>query len=107
MNLNCTCTIIIPIVSITNSITFIVVPSGKPKNVLRYYGKKECFTLQVMHNHPDELYIREIRNMKQEILRMCQETTICFKDIFDTVCRTNLSAAALISYNSMKNNLQS
>lgn len=64
--------------------------------------KGECYNLKHRHNHSEERYIIEIYKMKKEMIRLCKETTLSFKVIFDTVCRTNLLAGAHISYSNMK-----
>lgn len=64
--------------------------------------KGECYNLKHRHNHSEERYIIEIYKMEKEMIRLCKETTLSFKVIFDTVCRTNLLAGAHISYSNMK-----
>lgn len=50
-------------------------------------NQDETYTLKVPHNHPaNETMIQEIE-MKQEMLRICRETIMRPKDIFDMVCR--------------------
>ncbi|XP_036141103.1 uncharacterized protein LOC105840333 isoform X3 [Monomorium pharaonis] len=72
----------------------------KCSGVLKKEG--ESFTLEIPHNHSEELYILEINNMKKEMIQLSKQTTKSFKDIFDTVCRKNLLAASYISYNNIK-----
>ncbi|XP_029678513.1 uncharacterized protein LOC115244734 [Formica exsecta] len=65
--------------------------------------ENEKFIVDCTHNHPSELYISDILNLKKEMLQMCKETTITNKEIFDTVCQKNPNAAANISYHAMRN----
>lgn len=47
----------------------------------------ETYTLKTSHNHPsNETTLQEIK-MKEEMLRICRETIMKPKDIFDMVCR--------------------
>ncbi|XP_071653723.1 uncharacterized protein [Temnothorax longispinosus] len=65
--------------------------------------ENEKFILESNHNHPNEPYVFDVLNLKNEMIRMCKETALPNKEIFDTVSRTNPKAAAYISYNSMRN----
>ncbi|XP_011859288.1 PREDICTED: uncharacterized protein LOC105556787 [Vollenhovia emeryi] len=62
----------------------------------------ESYNLKNRHNHSEERHIVEIRTMKKEMLRLCEETTKSSKHIFDTISCNNLRVAPYISYNSMK-----
>lgn len=72
----------------------------KCSGLLRKDG--ESYILERTHNHLDEPYIVQILNMRKEMVRLTLETTKPLKEIFDTVCRSNPTAAAYISYNCMK-----
>lgn len=72
----------------------------KCSGLLRKDG--ESYILERAHNHLDEPYIVQILNMRKEMVRLTLETTKPLKEIFDTVCRSNPTAAAYISYNCMK-----
>jgi len=51
------------------------------------WNRDETYTLKTPHNHSaNETMLQEIE-MKQEMLRICRETIIKPKDVFDMVCR--------------------
>lgn len=71
----------------------------------RIIKKEERYILKCLHNHPEDPCVVQASNMKREMIRLCQEITKPLKDIFDTVCRTNVEAATYISYNNVKSTL--
>ncbi|KYM96124.1 hypothetical protein ALC62_13175 [Cyphomyrmex costatus] len=60
------------------------------------------FILGNRHNHPNEPHVIDIFNLKKEMVQMSKETTATSKEIFDTISRKNQTAAANLSYNTIK-----
>ncbi|XP_071568435.1 uncharacterized protein [Temnothorax nylanderi] len=57
------------------------------------------------HNHTKTQWKIVQSTMKQEMLKLCRETSLSLKDIFDNVCRQYPDAAINLSYASLKSTL--
>ncbi|XP_067214375.1 uncharacterized protein [Linepithema humile] len=65
-------------------------------------NQDETYTLRTSHNHlANETMLQEIE-IKQEMLRICRETIMKPKDVFDMVCQRNPAVAKKISYRTMR-----
>ncbi|RLU19838.1 hypothetical protein DMN91_008397 [Ooceraea biroi] len=58
------------------------------------------------HNHPRSNFVKEQIEMKEEMLRLCRTTYIDFKEIFDSICRSNPDAAQYLSFPAIRCNMQ-
>ncbi|XP_076301536.1 LOW QUALITY PROTEIN: uncharacterized protein LOC143219411 [Lasioglossum baleicum] len=65
-----------------------------------------CVKVLNDHNHPERMHIIEQEKMKEEMLRLCRETALPFKKIFDDVCRKHPDAGAHLSFQKLRPTLE-